>query len=112
MTTPLGVIHATNYLLMYAQHHDVLLNRTFDLNEVVPEGCTLDAKVDFIRIFRRLKVMCGLAPWPAAREETGFIDVKINEEHIRYEVCFFTVHGEEKAQIARSNNEPAQKDNA
>jgi len=102
---PLDVTAVASYVLMHARGQKVTLDRATDLRQFMREGDDLDEKADFMHIFRRLKIMCRLFPWPAAPEETAFLDLKIGNEPIRYALRFQTKPGEERVHIARSPEE-------
>ncbi len=99
MITALDMAHFAGYVLLFTRDRDLRLNGASDLSSFVPEGYTLNETVDFPHVFRKLKIMAGLPPWPAAPEETGFIEAKVGREPMRFEVRFLTMRGAEEVWI-------------
>jgi len=107
MTESIDVVHAASrFLLLASDAEKVVFDHNYDLQNLREyEWQTLE-QITHEKLFRRLKVMSRLYPWPSAPNERGFVEVGLGERRrIRFQIDFLTEAGNESATVTKISDE-------
>ncbi len=107
MTESIDVVHAASrFLLLAVDAEKLVFDRDYDLQKLREYEWQSLEQITHEKLFRRLKVMSRLYPWPSAPTEQGFVDIRLAEKRrIRFQIDFLTEAGKETATVTKISDE-------